>query len=258
MTDIRQRRPAARGAALLAALPLGYVALSALLAWTAQDAVAAVRDPAQSAALGFDTWLALAAGLAAWCVLTWLALGLTVTVAVGLRGHPGGRATRAAEALTPRAVRRVAGLLLGASLVGATVGPATTARAAGATAGGGRETCPVASATYEPGASAQTVRPDAVLDGWTPDRPAAEPKRQAGADSLRLVTSAPRPHRSVGDAVVVRRGDTLWDLAARALGPDADAAEVANEWPRWHAANHVIGDDPHLLRPGQLLHPPRP
>ena len=45
--------------------------------------------------------------------------------------------------------------------------------------------------------------------------------------------------------VTVRRGDTLWDLAARGLGPDAGDAEVAAEWPRWYAANRdVVGVDP--------------
>ena len=46
----------------------------------------------------------------------------------------------------------------------------------------------------------------------------------------------------------MRRGDSLWDIAARHLGPDASAADVAVEWPRWHHANRdVIGADPDLL-----------
>jgi nucleoid-associated protein YgaU len=54
--------------------------------------------------------------------------------------------------------------------------------------------------------------------------------------------------------VVVRRGDCLWSVVARALGPDADDAAVARAWPRWYAANRaVIGDDPALLLPGQRL-----
>jgi nucleoid-associated protein YgaU len=56
---------------------------------------------------------------------------------------------------------------------------------------------------------------------------------------------------------VVRRGDTLWDVVRHHLGPDATDAEVAAEWPRWHAANRdVIGADPDLLLPGQVLHAP--
>ena len=73
----------------------------------------------------------------------------------------------------------------------------------------------------------------------------------------RLVTGPARAERRVADEVVVRRGDSLWDIAARHLGPDASAAEVAVEWPRWHHANRdVIGADPDLLIPGQRLVPP--
>ena len=54
--------------------------------------------------------------------------------------------------------------------------------------------------------------------------------------------------------VVVHRGDTLWDIAARHLGDQATDQDVAEAWPRWYAANRdVIGDDPDLLHPGQRL-----
>jgi resuscitation-promoting factor RpfA len=60
-----------------------------------------------------------------------------------------------------------------------------------------------------------------------------------------------------GDQVVVQRGDTLWGIAARHLGPSATTALVAAEWPRWYAANQaVIGPDPDLILPGMILHPP--
>jgi nucleoid-associated protein YgaU len=76
-------------------------------------------------------------------------------------------------------------------------------------------------------------------------------------DALHLLSPAPEPGRLVDEGVVVRRGDTLWSIAARSLGPAATAVEVAREWPRWHEANrHAIGDDPDLIRPGQVLHPP--
>jgi nucleoid-associated protein YgaU len=71
------------------------------------------------------------------------------------------------------------------------------------------------------------------------------------------VTGAAHPEHAVGDEIVVRRGDTLWDITARHLGPDAGAGEVAAAWPRWYAANRaVIGADPDLLRPGQVQTPP--
>jgi len=56
---------------------------------------------------------------------------------------------------------------------------------------------------------------------------------------------------------VVRRGDALWDVAARHLGPGASAADIAREWPRWYAANRgVIGADPNLIHAGDVLVPP--
>ena len=77
-------------------------------------------------------------------------------------------------------------------------------------------------------------------------------RRQA---STRLVATNPPPDERPG--LVVRRGDTLWDLVQRHLGPDASDAEVAAEWPRWHEANRdVIGHDPDLLLPGQVLQAP--
>lgn len=57
--------------------------------------------------------------------------------------------------------------------------------------------------------------------------------------------------------VQVRRGDNLWAIAARTLGPGASAAEVASYWHRVHALNAgVIGPDPDLLQPGQQLRLP--
>jgi nucleoid-associated protein YgaU len=56
---------------------------------------------------------------------------------------------------------------------------------------------------------------------------------------------------------VVQRGDTLWTIAARHLGPGASDAEIAQAWPAWFDANRgVIGDDPDLILPGQVLRAP--
>ena len=64
------------------------------------------------------------------------------------------------------------------------------------------------------------------------------------------------PARPV-DTVVVRRGDTLWGIAAAHLPSTASDARVAAAWPAWYAANRgVIGNDPDLVRPGQRLSPP--
>ncbi|RZT28072.1 LysM domain-containing protein [Kribbella sp. VKM Ac-2569] len=65
---------------------------------------------------------------------------------------------------------------------------------------------------------------------------------------------------SVPVRVVVRKGDSLWSIAARELGPSATADAIAARWPDWYATNrHVIGNDPDLILPGQVLRiPPAP
>ena len=66
------------------------------------------------------------------------------------------------------------------------------------------------------------------------------------------------PHRSPNEAeVTVLPGDTLWDIAADQLGPDATDWEIAKSWPRWYSANReLIGEDPAIIHPGTVLHPP--
>ncbi|HEY3557334.1 MAG TPA: LysM peptidoglycan-binding domain-containing protein [Kribbella sp.] len=61
-------------------------------------------------------------------------------------------------------------------------------------------------------------------------------------------------------SVVVREGDSLWSIAARELGPTASNAAIEARWHDWYAANrHVIGNDPDLILPGQVLRtPPAP
>lgn len=88
---------------------------------------------------------------------------------------------------------------------------------------------------------------------WTPQRPPA-PRRE----HVDVSTVAAAPSRGREPApVVVRRGDTLWSIAARHLGAGATDADVAREWPRWWTTNRaVVGGDPDLLRPGQVLTPP--
>lgn len=58
-------------------------------------------------------------------------------------------------------------------------------------------------------------------------------------------------------SVVVRAGDSLWSIAARELGPAATNEAIAARWHDWYAANrHVIGNDPDLILPGQVLRIP--
>jgi nucleoid-associated protein YgaU len=66
-----------------------------------------------------------------------------------------------------------------------------------------------------------------------------------------------RPHRVVGQIVIVQPGDTLWAIARRSLPDGASDAETAQSCDEWFAANRaVIGNDPDLIVPAQRLHPP--
>lgn len=83
--------------------------------------------------------------------------------------------------------------------------------------------------------------------GWG-SSPAAAAPPSAGA-AARTAGAA-----GDGEAYVVRPGDSLWAIAAAHLPADAEAADVAAAWPRWYAANRqVVGPDPDLIHPGQVL-----
>jgi nucleoid-associated protein YgaU len=250
----------ARGLTASATLVLGYLAVSGLLGWGTAGAWTAVHAPGPAS---IDAALALTAAAAAWLALTWLTAVTVLTVLTAVVAGLGSRAHRRVVAIAPLACRRLAGALLGLTVAGAplvtgaAVASAVPTSVVVATAGA------AGSSSTDPSPLPSTDgldRPAAgVPAGWTPDRPAVPHRQDARSGPLvRLVASTPRTGHAVVEDVVVRRGDTLWDIAARHLGPDASPAEVAAEWPRWHAANSaVIGPDPDLLLPGQRLLPPR-
>lgn len=97
--------------------------------------------------------------------------------------------------------------------------------------------------------------------GWTtpdpaedtaagPVTPAASPPKQ-GHES----THSTAPPEQAPVIIVVRRGDTLWQIAEHALGPGADdPAAVARAVHRIHTRNlDEIGPDPDHIEPGQRL-----
>ncbi len=74
------------------------------------------------------------------------------------------------------------------------------------------------------------------------------------------LSGLPLPDRAEGSAharhqtVVVRSGDTLWALAEHDLPPRATDRQVAARWRSVYRGNRgVIGPDPDLIRPGQVL-----
>lgn len=99
--------------------------------------------------------------------------------------------------------------------------------------------------------------PSPIDPGWQPAPPLVEPGLMAAP--LTRTTSDTGDTGAGGrpGEVAVLAGDTLWDIVANYLGPEASDVDIALEWPRWYAANRgLIGGSPDLLLPGQVLQAP--
>lgn len=250
-------RAVARGLGGTVLLGLGGLALGTQTrqAWLT---VAAPGPAAPSDAL------LLVVGAVGTALICWLTLTLLLVLLAAVPGAVGTLARRWAVRLAPAAARHLAALLIGTTMT-AVLTPAavaagvTPARPAAASAARSPEGFPgpawrvtgTAGAAVGAGSAADRL-PD---PSWRPSRPAAP--RHADVPAMHLLTPPVRAGQSVEEHAVVRRGDTLWSIAARHLGPSATAAEIAVEWPRWYAANReTIGPDPDLIIPGELLQPP--
>ena len=164
-------------------------------------------------------------GLATWACSAWLLVVLGATWGARLPGLAGRAARRTAERVAPVSVRTLVQVALGATVAASVLG---------GPAAGLADERPAASYDW-PGTTAVPV----VGPPLAPPLPARTPQALA-------VT-----------AVVVQPGDSLWSIAARDLGARASAAQVAQAWPRWWAANRaVLGEDPDLIHPGTRLAAP--
>ncbi|MDM7989823.1 LysM peptidoglycan-binding domain-containing protein [Arthrobacter sp. zg-Y877] len=279
-------RPGLAADALTAAAVAG---LGLLLLWcgsrmlpaAAAGSAAFAPDPLSPEPLSFATLTQIAGfcAAAAGVLLTlWWVAGSIFALAGCLLHRSGFRtAARRTLSLAPGPLRRLAAAALGLSLAaGGALGTAPMSAAStpvAAAAAAARTTLQTAhpTAADAPGAgtaaatsatSATSGQQDADGAG-TPEtadageavsplwRP-APPQPAAG----NLLTGSPRQDER---EVVVAAGDTLWSLAAAQLGPYATDAETAALWPRWYELNRdVIGPDPGLIHPGQVLAmPPR-
>lgn len=175
------------------------------------------------------------AGLAALVLVVGLLGSVLLSVLATVPGSVGRAARRLDAQLTPRTLRQVSGILLGATL-GTAVLPST-----GLADGRPR---PVAAQPIGDARAAATAP-----DPFAPTRPVVRPLI---APDLLAGSRLAEP-----EGIVVHRGDTLWEIVGRALGPEATDVRIAAEWPRWYAHNRaVIGADPDLILPGQVLMPP--
>ena len=252
----------ARGLAATAALVVGYLSVSGLLAWGTAGAVGAVREPGPASV---DAALALAAAAGGWLVLSWLTALTVLTVLTAAVAGLGSRAHRRAAALAPRGLPPAGRRPARAHRRGRAARHRAAGRRSPAGLGRGRrhQSRQPRRRPARPRCRAPRVwtgRPPAYRPAGRRTAPPCRTGRTPAAAPSSGSSPAPRgPATPSLEEVVVRRGDSLWDIAARHLGADASAAEIATEWPRWHAANAaVIGPDPDLLLPGQRLLPPHP
>ena len=222
---------------------------------------------ASAGEVGFDHVLVSVAALGAWIALGWFGAVTGLACASAAPGAVGRVCTKTSRRLTPRLLRRLMEAVVGISVL---AGPLSATSALAASPPPPTPAASVGSWTTDLDRPTSPVTPVSPAPPYL-DRPAnpyvAQSPRPAAtltpAGSAALIAGS--PHRDVHDAAgggyaesyVVRRGDALWDIAARHLGASATAADIAREWPRWYHANRaVIGADPALIRPGELLVPP--
>jgi hypothetical protein len=194
---------------------------------------------------GPDALVLAAAGLLAWAVWLWGAVGLGLTALAAVPGLVGATSAVVLRLVLPAAARRSAAGLLGLTLsVGPLLGTTSVLLPTPASAAG-----PI-TATATTTTTAVPDWPVAAPPAAVPDWPRTPPV--SGASPAR--TSSPH---------VVLRGECLWDIAAAHLGQgrpsaptDGEVARAVHAW--WSANASVIGPDPDQLLPGQVLHVPVP
>jgi hypothetical protein len=193
---------------------------------------------------GADVLIASTAGLLAWAVWTWGALGLTLTAASALPGIAGAAARLALQVALPAGARRSAAVLLGLGL--------------------GVAAPLLASAVPQLTSSASAAAPAAAgVPDWPAPAPASDPTPVPDwPTGPETTTGSPSEAPAAGERVVLR-GDCLWHIAADSLlgrlGRLPSESEIAADVHAWWSANaDVIGPDPDLLIPGQVLRSPGP
>ncbi|MEQ4205274.1 hypothetical protein ABN028_28460 [Actinopolymorpha sp. B17G11] len=264
---------------------LAFVGGGWALRWLTAGSWTAVQGPNPT----FDALLVLLVAVLAWACFAWLALGTLLMALSVIPGALGAACGSLAERLTPAVYRRAARVALGLSVAAgpilgalpanaATVDQPTQAAAAAqllpgldrpGTFGGQVEQQLPSGAQLpgldRPGGMDRPGGGDVLDQLPMPDRPVSD--QGAGQSGLpnpdRPISRDPvtRPAvRHVDDQhqVVVKRGDNLWNIAKASLPDGASSAEINREWHRWYEANRqVIGDNPDLILPGQILTPPQ-
>lgn len=192
--------------------------------------------------------LGIAASATGMVLVGWWAAALALALlSESLRRGGHERAAIVAGVLSPQFMKRLASAALGLQLVAGGSVPASALFSADHPVSSG----PVALAGDRVNSASDVP---AIEPQWKP-LPGPVESGPLVRGELRQSPAPPtRPARAV---IEVGPGDSLWTIAARQLGPFATDVEIAQAWPLWHRENRqVIGDNPDLLLPGQLLRAP--
>lgn len=263
-----------RGLGADAAMALVILLLGAFLAGSgARLAQRLHSSAARRQSPSFEDQIGVAANTAGLIVVVWWALSFLIAFVAALLERGGSRrSAEAAGKFSPAFMRRLALAALGLQLATAPLahanpapaGPETTAPPAvsaawipsgaelAAFASGSAAPPPARSPAPEPEPPVPSAMPRSLgLDPhWMPAPPPVDPRSLAPSPRR-----APEPAGTA--AVTVRAGDSLWSICAADLGPLASDVDIALAWPRLYQANRdVIGSDPGLLLPGQVLRMP--
>jgi hypothetical protein len=225
--------------------------------------------------------LLLVAALAVWSLLLWGSAVALVAVIGRIPGGAGRRGRALLGQIAPGVARHLVLGAVGASIV-AGLAAGGTGTAAAASVPGNVPPDGVASSIGRI-TDLETGRLPGVPDqasGWTSVEGSAvqlgsnlvDPAGGSEAGGLDIDwpapsgtaarTAAPKAPVDIdwpaaATPVVVLRGDSLWSIAAHHLPADASSAQIEKAWQQWFSANaSVIGPDPNLILPGQILQPP--
>ncbi|MGO4492657.1 LysM peptidoglycan-binding domain-containing protein [Arthrobacter sp. 2YAF22_2] len=255
-----------------ASLALVILLLGAFLAASgAQLAQRLQASAARRQSVSFEDHIGVVANTTGLIVVVWWALSFLIALVSAVLERGGSRrAAAAAGKFSPAFMRRLALAALGLQLAAAPL-----AHAAPGPGGPGAPPPPAVAAAWIPTGGApggttsaavpapmtlRALEPPDPRPGpgslgpdphWTPAPPPVAPGSLA-AGPLRAQEPAPGMVEKT-----VRAGDSLWSICAAELGPLASDVDIARAWPRLYQANReVIGGDPGLLLPGQVLRMP--
>jgi LysM repeat protein len=242
------------------------IAAAPMATWWLEDASGWTADQAVVVVVG-----GLGTGAAAYLSVTALAL-------IAARGRPSRHRSSRVCLAAPRAWQRAVAVAMGLTLGSGITVPAVAANNEDSlSSAGGVDTAgepQVEQAEHAPATEAAASQdesasdhggdptgPVQIKDGWQPANPSVEsqaavpppvpspPATDALLDGLPGEEPAPATAH-----YTVERGDSLWKITATFMGGKPSDAAIAATWPLLYDANReVIGTNPSLIHPGQVL-----